>query len=482
MKKALILFILLLSLFQLSFAQVQATFNLKRFSAKDSPYIETYLEIYSNSLHLNELDSNHLTTGIDIVQLIKNEKEEIIDFKKYSIYDTLKKETVFENIIDLQRFQLPNGNYSIEIQLKDRYTDQDPQIHTEKFNIEFIDHLIQMSDIELLDYYWKTDEELTTSKSGYGMIPLVTDYFSPEFNRLAYYFEIYNAEKYLKEGSSYILLQSIKIRETGNIAGQFNKLKKVKSSEVTPVLNSFNIENLPTGNYELVIQIRDQSNDLILEKKQLFQRTNGMISIDLDYLNAVEISNNFTKNLPKDSLDEFINCLAPIASPNELMIIDRKLEKMSDSTKRQFFYSFWYNQNNVDPQNAWEDYKLQVKKIEKLFATKVRRGYQTDRGRVYLKYGAPNNIIDRPNEPSAYPYQIWHYHKIGKFNNKRFIFYMPDLVTNEYTVLHSDVPGEFFNSKWQKDLNGRMTRRGNIDDNLDGDNWGSNSDVLFRNP
>ena len=59
---------------------------------------------------------------------------------------------------------------------------------------------------------------------------------------------------------------------------------------------------------------------------------------------------------------------------------------------------------------------------------------------------------------------------------------MPDLVTNEYTVLHSDVPGEFFNSKWQKDLNGRMTRRGNIDDNLDGDNWGSNSDVLFRNP
>ena len=178
MKKSLILFILLLSLFQLSFAQVQATFNLKRFSAKDSPYIETYLEIYSNSLHLNELDSNHLTTGIDIVQLIKNEKEEIIDFKKYSIYDTLKKETVFENIIDLQRFQLPNGNYSIEIQLKDRYTDQDPQIHTEKFNIEFIDHLIQMSDIEVLDYYWKTDEELTTSKSGYGMIPLVTDYLA----------------------------------------------------------------------------------------------------------------------------------------------------------------------------------------------------------------------------------------------------------------------------------------------------------------
>jgi len=278
------------------------------------------------------------------------------------------------------------------------------------------------------------------------------------------------------------LLQSIKIRETGNIAGQFNKLKKIKSTEVTPILNSFNIENLPTGNYELVIQVRDQSNDLILEKKQLFQRTNGLISMNLDYLNAVDINNSFSANLPKDSISEFINCLAPIASPNELMIIDRKLDKMSDSTKRQFFYSFWYNQNNVDPQKAWEDYKLQVKKINRLFSTKVRKGYQTDRGRIYLKYGAPNNIIDRPNEPSAYPYQIWHYHKIAKFNNKRFVFYMPDLVTNEYTILHSDVPGEFYNSKWQKDLNGRITRRGNIDDEMDGNNWGSNSDVLFKNP
>jgi len=482
MKRTLILLLVLLSHCHLLFSQIQATFNLKRFSANDSPYIETYLEIYSNSLSLKYLDSTHMLSGVDIVQLIKNDKEEIIDFKKYSICDTLVKEEVFENIIDLQRFKLPNGKYSIEIQLNDRYSELDNQIHTENFKIEFIDHLIQISDIELLDYYWKTDEASATSKSGYGMIPLVTDYFSPEFNRLAYYFEIYNAKNYLKEGSSYILLQSIKIRETGNIAGQFNKLKKIKSTEVTPVLNSFNIENLPTGNYELVIQVRDQSNDLILEKKQLFQRTNGLISMNLDYLNAVDINNSFSANLPKDSITEFINCLAPIASPNELMIIDRKLDKMTDSTKRQFFYSFWYNQNNVDPQKSWEDYKLQVKKINRLFSTKVRQGYQTDRGRIYLKYGAPNNIIDRPNEPSAYPYQIWHYHKIGKFNNKRFIFYMPDLVTNEYTVLHSDVPGEFYNSKWQKDLNGRITRRGNIDDEMDGNNWGSNSDVLFKNP
>ena len=74
---------------------------------------------------------------------------------------------------------------------------------------------------------------------------------------------------------------------------------------------------------------------------------------------------------------------------------------MDDTAKRKFFYSFWYNHNNVEPQKAWEDYKIQVKRIDRLFGTKIRKGYQTDRGRVYLKYGAPNNLIDRPNEPST---------------------------------------------------------------------------------
>ncbi len=480
MKKILFLFLLIPSINLI--AQVQATFNLKRFSSAEKPYIETYLEVYSNSLELKALDSNHMISGVDIVQIIKDSGKKIIDFKKYTISDTLVKDQFYENIIDLQRFQLNNGNYNIEIQISDKHSSNEAQIHNEDFQIDFNDNLIQISDIELLDYYWKTNDVSETSKSGYSMIPLVTDYFSPEFNKLAYYFEIYNADKYLKEESSYILLQSIKIRETGNIAGQFNKLKKIKANRITPILNSFNIDNLPTGNYDLVIQIRDQSNDLILEKKQAFQRTNNLININLDYLNAVNINNSFTEKLPTDSLTEFINCLSPIASPNELMIIDRKIDNMSDSTKRQFFYSFWFNQNNINPQKDWEDYKLQVKKIDRLFSTKVRKGYQTDRGRIYLKYGAPNNIIDRPNEPTAYPYQIWHYYKIGKFNNKRFVFYMPDLVTNEYTILHSDVPGEFYNSKWQKDLNGRNTSRGNIDDEQDGSNWGSNSNVLFKNP
>ena len=105
-------------------------------------------------------------------------------------------------------------------------------------------------------------------------------------------------------------------------------------------------------------------------------------------------------------------------------------------------------------------------------------------GRIFLKYGPPNTITDRPNEPSAYPYQIWHYYKIGKFNNKRFIFYKPDLGTNEYVTLHSTLQGEYFNRNWKTDLHRRNTPGRSVD-NLQNPNdgqWGSNSNIFFTNP
>jgi GWxTD domain-containing protein len=463
-------------------AQIGPVFSFKKFLSTNEPFIETYIEVYSNTLEIREFDSTHISYGIEVTQVVKNTKEEIIDFKKYTIEEKTKPNEVLNNILDLQRFSLANGNYLLEIQVTDIYNSASTETFTSKLRIDFSNKELEISDIELLESFGETSEINNTTKSGFSLIPLVSNYYSPEFNKLAYYFEIYNP--LLNPEESYVLLQSIKIKETGEIAGQFNKLKKVKLIEINPIINSFNIENLPTGNYELVIQVRNQLNELITEKKIDFQRTNFNTPMDIDRLNSVTIANTFSSELDKDSLTEFINCLSPIASPFELNIINRKLKQMDDTLKRQFIYSFWFNKDNANPRKSWEDYKIQVNRIEQLFGTRIKRGYQTDRGRVYLKYGAPNNLIDRPNEPSSYPYQIWHYYRLGKFNNKRFIFYLPDLVTNDYTILHSDVPGEVKNENWNTTLNSRNSTNGNLGEPNSGntDHWGSNSSTLFKNP
>ena len=469
--------LVLLSLFGQS--QIEAIIDLKKFHSNKSNYIETYLFVFGNTLYESS-DTSNTEKGIEVLQYIENHNNQIVSHEKYiikEVSDYVEK----KGIIDLKRFPVSNGNYTLYIEITDINNSANIEKHQENFTLNFTNFPC-FSDIELLDSYWKSNEENELTKSGYQMIPLVSNYFGPEFDKLAYYFEIYNSPKDSME--MLLLKQSIKIKSTQQIAGQYNKIKKVPTESIYPVINTFDLNNLPTGNYELCIELINKENSVIFKSITDFQRTNLNNSMRLDRLNSVQIKHTFVSNVSSDSISEFIKCLSPISTRMESNIIDKKSEKINDTLKRQFLYSFWYNRQPNNPELAWEKYKAEVAKTDQLFATKVRRGYQTDMGRIFLKYGPPNTITDRPNEPSAYPYQIWHYYKIGKFNNKRFIFYKPDLGSDEYVTLHSNLQGEYFNRNWKTDLHRRNTPGRSVD-NLQNPNdgqWGSNSNIFFTNP
>ena len=461
--------------------QLEALFDIKKFRQGEHHFVETYLYIFGPSL-LEDMDTNVKNKKVEILLFIENEQKEIVDYKKHVIegeIDHINK----NGILDLQRFFLVDGDYHLSLRLVDQNDTTNIEEHQQTFTLSKTNS-VEFSDVELLDKYWKSDSVSKLNKSGFEMIPLVTTYLGPEFNRLSYYTEIYFDEEIGRDNPSVILTQSILVEENRKIAGQYNKLKKISTSSVVPVLNSFDLSNLPTGNYVLKLSVMDKNQQVLNSKELSFQRTNLNNSMKLNRLNSVSIANTFASILPQDSLDEFLKCLAPLASNLEKNIIDNKLNDIDDTLKRQFIYSFWYNRFPNDPAYNWSKYKNEVKKTNQLFGTKVRKGYETDRGRIYLKYGPPSTITDRPNEPSAYPYQIWHYYKIGRFNNKRFIFYLPDLVTNDYVILHSTLQGEYFNNNWKTDLHSRNTPERNVDalQNPNDNQWGSNSNLFFINP
>ena len=463
------------------YGQLEALFDIKKFRQGEQHLVETYLYIFGPSL-IQDKDTNVKNKKVEILLFIENEQKEIVDYKKHIIEGEI--DHVNKNgILDLQRFSLIDGNYNLGLKLVDQTDTNNIEEHQQTFTLSKLNSS-EFSDIELLDKYWKSDSVSKLNKSGFEMIPLVTTYFGPEFNRLSYYTEIYFDEEIIKENPSVILTQSILVKENNKIAGQYNKLNKISSSSVVPVLNSFDLSNLPTGNYVLKLSVMDKNQQILSTKELAFQRTNLNNSMKLNRLNSVSIANTFASDIHQDSLNEFMKCLAPLASNLEKNIIDNKLDDIDDTLKRQFIYSFWYNRFPNNPAYNWSKYKQEVKKTNQLFGTKVRKGYETDRGRIYLKYGPPNTITDRPNEPSAYPYQIWHYYKIGRFNNKRFVFYLPDLVSNDYVILHSTLQGEYFNNNWKTDLHSRNTPERNVDalQNPNDNQWGSNSNLFFINP
>jgi len=214
----------------------------------------------------------------------------------------------------------------------------------------------------------------------------------------------------------------------------------------------------------VAIEVRDRAGELVARREQLIQRNNRIqFNYDLQAMAEVDLRGTFAGALANpDSLAEHISSLRPIADPLERKIIDDRRKDRDLDLMRRFFFSFWANRS-TDPEQAWREYREQVVKVNKIFGCRVLKGYETDRGQVYLKYGAPNSMMDRFNEMDSYPYTIWHYYQAGRYRDKRFVFYQPNLATDCMELLHSEVPGELNNPRWNQILHSRNVPMQNVD-------------------
>ena len=132
---------------------------------------------------------------------------------------------------------------------------------------------LAFSDITLVEYYQKTIKENKLSKNGYDLTPYVSNFYPPHQNTLSFYFEIYNAEKHFDSEKRYLLNSYIESFETNVALFDFTKSKRMSVSKIESNLFSFPIDQLPTGNYNLVFEIRDTENNVVLQKKLFFQRS-----------------------------------------------------------------------------------------------------------------------------------------------------------------------------------------------------------------
>ena len=312
------------------------------------------------------------------------------------------------------------------------------------------------------------------------MIPYVSDFFPSSVEKLIFYTEIYDTDKILGENEGFLLRYYIENYNTQMPLNDFNMFKRQTAAPITVVFKEFNISELPSGNYNLVIEARDRENQLLKAKRFFFQRSNPGVDIDLKDISTINITNTFVYDIMDvDTLSEYINSLYPISEPKERQFAKNQLKAQNLKLMQQYFYNFWYKRNNLNPEEEWNIYKRQLQYVNKHYSTMIKKGYETDRGRVYLQYGPPNNLVERKHEPGVYPYEIWHYYKINDQNNKKFVFYNPDIVGNEYALLHSDVRGEIGNRNWEMILHRRQTPLYDYRETDADKHWGTKARTIF---
>ena len=118
---------------------------------------------------------------------------------------------------------------------------------------------------------------------------------------------------------------------------------------------------------------------------------------------------------------------------------------------QKYFFSFWKERNQKEPELAWKAYAEKLKFVEENFTNMNERGYETDRGIVYLKYGEPfRQTLNRKKTQGEF--WVWNYEKIGDEANVYFIFLNQNNLTDDYALVHTSLRGNIFDKNWAEYL------------------------------
>jgi len=119
----------------------------------------------------------------------------------------------------------------------------------------------------------------------------------------------------------------------------------------------------------------------------------GITSVE-DFFNSVQ---------SVDSLKQFVECLWPISGAKDRDWQMVQLKRKESSLMRSYLVDYWKTQaaDTINPLALWYTYYKQVLETDALLKCGKQKGYYTDRGRVYLQYGKPDQRNQVNSEPET---------------------------------------------------------------------------------
>ena len=307
--------------------------NCTFFTPNTGPYIETYISIPAQTLIFQKTKSGKYQAAVEVLLLYKL-GDEIKTFEKYVLnsVETEEENPVDFSLIDQKRVSLPNGVYTLEATLKDLNSPEEIQNITLPVIVDYDKTSVKVSDIELVETIQKSTEETVYTKSGLDLVPYSFNFYPGYMNHIRFYAEIYNADKQI-EGSGFLLTYAIHKKDKQVVFGDFNRFKKYSTDDaVVPFVGEFDIAALPSGNFDLVIEVKDPKNNLLARKVKFFQRLNTNTFNDISEYTQVNVIRSFVELMTKDELIYHLNSTVPIATNDERSYINN-IEKDKETLR-----------------------------------------------------------------------------------------------------------------------------------------------------
>jgi GWxTD domain-containing protein len=456
------------------------------YSPETGPYLEVVFSFEGKSMK-SVKNSEGQYIAQSNCNVILSQGNKVIRFAKFTASSTPTLLPTAADFMSLERFALADGTYQLEIEITDANDSSAAQLkHTETIEITHLSEGCFFSEIAFVSAFTSTIQENAFSKAGYDLIPYVSNYYPSSLNGLILYAELYNSRKLL--GKKISFAYSICITDAlQNEVASTKRIIRAEAEEVLPLIQTIDISNLISGDYKVKLEMLDREGKVVCTQFRDFSR-NKILESTYTPPTSLDISNTFAaRYTSSDSLYAHIQSCLPIAESVERNTIDNILSNVDLQTRQSFMYTFWYRRNSTNPEKAWNDYYQEVRAVQKEFGTKIKAGWQTDRGRVYLQYGKPSTRIVRNNDPDYWPFEIWHYYTTNTgLRDRRFLFYNTSL-NYDMELLHSDIPNELRNYDWKNLVRSRQmndpSSTGRIGNNQNQDPYsGDEIEDLWYNP
>ena len=452
--------------------QLKAYFNQSFFwSPTDGEYAEVYFTFVGSSTKFIINEKGKFNSELSIL-ITYSQENEIKHFLKYSLKspEVADSNSIIPNFIDIQRLKVNPGKYKFAITIID--------INDTISTLKYFDDIevpeikgASFSSIELLESFKKADGNKMFNKNGYNIVPYVSDYYPSDISSFNFYTELYILDSVISENEGFLMKYYIEpFNNSKYKLGSYTKVERRKASQINVVMGSFNIEKLPSGNYNLVVECINRKNNIVASNKLFFQRNNRKADKALGNVDSIKVEGTFIDNETNiDTLTDYIKCLFPIMESKQITFALNQLKVNNTVWMQKFFYGFWKERSPYDAEGEWLKYKSKVYTVNKHFSTQIKRGYETDRGRIYLKYGPPNNIIKRRQPVDSYPYEMWHYNTTPKQGNVKVIFYNPNMISGDFVLLYTNLVEESSDPNWKTTLMKINSNSGNFGNTVEDD-------------
>jgi len=414
-----------------------------------SNYIEFYYSFGQRGLAQTQTDSTILLEGIlDIAITDTSTHSTVIDREWKIDHEIRDTSDMNKSLVGIVSFILPAGGYNCVVSGRNFIDSSINRTYKEPIKIDpFIGNSISVSNIQIASKILQDSPNKNSIfyKNSFEIIPLPTSIFGENLPVLFHYFELYN----LQNVNNHFPLKLNTLVYNSREDIFYHKSKNLtKTTDSRVEVGTIPVNKFPTDSYTLSVSLIDSVGNYGVSSSKKFYVLNPSVEInDSIYSQITNVFATHFGAMAEEELDDLFKKSKYIATHQE---IDQYNSLTGKEGKQKFLYEFW-SARDTEPSTARnESYLEYLKRIEKCnqqFGALGKKGWETDRGRIFLKYGEPSEIERFPNQIDSKPYEMWHYNEI----EGGVIFIFADLTNfSDYQLIHSTARGELRDDYWER--------------------------------